>query len=273
MQIPEGLPSEGGTFTARDGTVLAYWRIGTGTPLVVCHGSFSTARDWVPFAAELAGAHAVYVYDRRGRGASPRAGDFAIDAEVDDLAAMIEIAGPGAAIVGHSFGGGCALSFAARGGFAGPLALYEPRHALRGPVSRGHIPELAALLAEGDREAALLYALRAIVGAPDAGVAAFRASPLWGPMCDTVAAFPNELRLLDTLCWQPGDLDPIRGPVTLLVGEQSPVLPDETSPDAALRALLPRMRTVAVPGQGHFAFAAAPALLAEMVGRCLEEPA
>jgi len=270
MQIAIDVPAETGTIESSDGTVLSYVCLGEGDPLVVCHGSLALAQDWMAFAVEMAATRRVILYDRRRRGLSADGpSEPAVEAEVDDLACVIDMAGPGAAVLGHSFGGGCALAFAARGTFDGPLILYEPRHSSRRPVSGGHIPELRRLLGEGDRRAALRFALIQIIGAPPAAVEGFEQSPLWGPMIETISALPDELRLLDSLMWQAGELDCVVGPATLLIGENSRVLPDDLSPDLALRVALPRLQTVVVPGQTHFAYAAVPALLAGIVRDCL----
>ncbi len=269
MHLPKKPPIDRGTVTSTDGTVLSYQRLGDGAPLVVCHGSFATARDWLPFAERMAQTRTVFLYDRRGRGGSPAAPDFAVDAELADLAAMIGLAGPGTALLGHSFGGGCALALAARIGFSGPLIVYEPRHSTRGPVSRGHIPDIRRLLSAGDVDGATEYALAHVVGLSAAAVAGLLGGPLWARFRQTIGAFPNELRLLDDLAWQPGDLNAIAGPCTLLTGGNSLVLPDASSPDIALRTLLPAIRARTIPGQGHFAYSAAPALLADIVDACL----
>ncbi|MFV3077701.1 alpha/beta fold hydrolase [Niveispirillum fermenti] len=269
MHLQENRPIHRGTVTSTDGTVLSYQRLGHGAPLVVCHGSFATAQDWLPFAERMARTRTVFLYDRRGRGDSPAAPDFAIDAELDDLAAMIDLAGPEGALLGHSFGGGCALALAARIGFPGPLIVYEPRHSARGPVSRGHIPDIRRMLAAGDLDGATEFALAHVVGLPAPALAGLRSGPLWERFRQTIGAFPNELRLLDDLAWQPGDLDGIAGPCTLLTGGNSPVPPDASSPDMALRTLLPAIRARTIPDQGHFAYSAAPALLADSVDACL----
>jgi pimeloyl-ACP methyl ester carboxylesterase len=266
------LPIEQSTITAPDGTLLAVLKLGNGPPLVICHGAFTMAQDWLPFAAEVATTRTVYLYDRRGRGKSiPYADSFAKDAEVDDLAAMVALAGPGTAILGHSFGGACALAFAAREKFDGTLIVYEPPHSVLGPVSCGHIPEIERLIATGDMDAATQFAIGKVVGMPPEAIAAFRETPLWESMCQTVTAFPNELRLLDSLTWQEGDLSGIIRAPTLLIGAESPVLPDAISPVAALQKLLPSMRAVSIPGQGHVAYLMDPALLAGIVIGCLTE--
>jgi pimeloyl-ACP methyl ester carboxylesterase len=255
-----------------DGTSLAAIKMGSGAPLVICHGAFTMAQDWLPFVSEMAKTRTILLYDRRGRGESISVNaDFAIDAEVDDLAAVVAYAGADTAILGHSFGGACALAYAARTGFAGPLIVYEPPHAALGPVSRGHITEIERIIATGDLDAAAQFAIGQVVGMPPPAIDAFRESPLWEAMCQTLTAFPKELRLLDSLIWNDGDLGAIASAPTLLIGEDSPVFPDAISPVAALQALLPAMRTKAIPGQGHVAYLFAPELLAEIVSQCLSE--
>ena len=271
MRLPGGPAAANGTVESSDGTPIAYRQVGSGPPLVVCHGSFASAQDWVQFASEMARVRTVYLYDRRGRGSSPYVSPaFAVDAEVDDLAAVVRTAGPGSAILGHSFGGGCALSYASRERFDGPVIVYEPRHSIDGPVSAGHIPEIRRLLAAGDKEVAVHAVLDKVIGLPPSAIAAFADSPLWERMQQTVDAFPDELRLLDELTWRPGDLDGITGPTWLLVGTESPVLPADR--EGALRSVLPGIRRISLPGQGHFAYQSAPAVLARAVQECLAAP-
>lgn len=268
-QRSDGPPTEHGAVLSPDGTSIGYRRIGTGPAIVVCHGSFAAADDWAPFATELADDHTVYLYDRRGRGASPRVESHpSVQAEVEDLAAVMTVAGPGAALLGHSFGGGCVLAYAARVGFAGPVIVYEPRHAIDGPVSRGGIPQVEAAMAAGGPDATLHTVLTEIIGLPDSDIRSFADSPLWPRMLATIDAFVDEVRLLDTLAWTRGELDGIAGPTWLLVGEDTRVL--DADREGALRSVLPGIRKVAVPGIGHFGYATAPNLLADAVRGCLD---
>ncbi len=98
---------------------------GTGTPVVLVHGSLATGADeWQaqrPLADE---GFRLLVLDRRGYGQSPAADgeDFLRDA--DDIVALM---GEGAHLVGHSYGGLGALFAAARRPDATlSLALLEP---------------------------------------------------------------------------------------------------------------------------------------------------
>ena len=267
----DGLTASNHTFEAvksSDGTPIEVQRLGVGPAVVVCHGSFSEAADWISFATTLATTHTVYLYDRRGRGGSPRVhANPTIEAEVDDLAAVVSLAGPGAAVLGHSFGGGCAIAYAARDRFAGPIIAYEPRHAIDGPVSAGHIPEIRRLLDNGPIEVALHAILRDVIGLPDNDIAAFEPSPLWQRMLETADSFPDEVRLLDSLTWRKGDLDGIAGPVWLLIGEDSPVLPADR--EGSLSEVLPKLQRVTLPEIGHFGYLSDPIALAKAVRQCL----
>ncbi|MBO3682509.1 alpha/beta fold hydrolase [Streptomyces sp. NEAU-YJ-81] len=259
---------ETGTAVSADGTLLGWTRVGAGEgrPIVVCHGSLSKAQDWMAFAQLIAAERPVYLYDRRGRGRSPYAStDFAADAEVDDLATMVELAGPGAAVLGHSFGGGCALAFAVREQFHNPVVLYEPRHSITSPVSRGQTPELSRLVDDGDFEAAVELIITKIANLPGALVPEFRKLPAWQTMCETVNAFPRELRLLDTLAWSGSELQDLQCPALLLVGETSPLHIDEPSWNEPLRSRIPAIESGTLAGQGHFAFLTAPDVLASIV--------
>lgn len=255
--------------TSADGTSLAAMEMGAGPPLVICHGAFTMAQDWLPFANHLAATRRIILYDRRGRGDSRAVeSPAALDAEVDDLAAIVSHAGAGAAILGHSFGGACTLAYAARGGFDGQLIVYEPPHPAFGPVSRGLVPEIERLIATGDLDAATAFAMSGVVGMPPPAIDAFRLSPLWVAMCQTVTAFPAELRFLDSLAWRPGNLDAIKGAPTLLLGSETPGQPEAI---VSLQRLIPALRTVTIPGQGHVAYLQDAKGLATIVASCLEE--
>ena len=114
--------------TSRDGTAIAFDRMGEGPPLVLVDGALSH-RGLGPMrglADALAADFAVYRYDRRGRGESGDTAPYAVAREVEDLEAVIAQAGGAAAVFGISSGGALALEAAASGLPATRLALYEP---------------------------------------------------------------------------------------------------------------------------------------------------
>lgn len=88
---------------------------GEGPAVVLLHGQPGSHRDWRRVTKRLARTHRVLAVDRSGYGAASRepAGGFADNA--DDLARLLDEYGiDRATVVGHSWGGGAALSFAER---------------------------------------------------------------------------------------------------------------------------------------------------------------
>ena len=98
-----------------DGTVIAFDRLGSGPALVTVAGMLCDRAKMGPIAEELAKHFTVFNYDRRGRGDSGDTTPYAIDREVEDLAAILGEAGTHAFVYAHSSGAGLALHAAARG--------------------------------------------------------------------------------------------------------------------------------------------------------------
>ncbi|WP_432121290.1 hypothetical protein [Streptomyces sp. S1] len=111
----------GGRVTSRDGTTVAYERYGDGGgdgPPLVLVGGAPGAADGRVLAGLLARCLPVVAYGRREHGDAGR--------EVEDLAAVLAAAGPGAAVHGTGTGGTLALAAAAAGLPVGPVSVYEP---------------------------------------------------------------------------------------------------------------------------------------------------
>src|SRR5690606_30206164 len=98
----------------RDGTRIGYLRLGEGPGLVFSHGSLTTGDDWLPVASRLADRFTCYVMSRRGRGRSAAGPAHSLERECEDIAAVLAEAGPGAYLLGHSYGAICALETALR---------------------------------------------------------------------------------------------------------------------------------------------------------------
>jgi len=122
-------PAEHVTVTSQDGTPLALWKSGTGPAPLAVHGTCADPTAWDSVVPLLADAFTVYAMDRRGRGASGHAPDYALEREFEDVTAAVGgLPGP-VHLYGHSFGGICTVEAATRTRNLGRLVLME-----RGPL-------------------------------------------------------------------------------------------------------------------------------------------
>ncbi len=92
---------------------LAYRDAGTGSPVVVLHGLFGSARNLGGVARALAAAHRVISVDLRNHGESPHAPGMDYATMAADVTETMDALGmPEAAVLGHSMGGKVAMRLA-----------------------------------------------------------------------------------------------------------------------------------------------------------------
>ncbi|GGW46913.1 alpha/beta hydrolase [Streptomyces galilaeus] len=170
---------------SRDGTSLAYARAGQGPAVILVSGAMSTGGTVAPLAGLLAPHFTAFWYDRRGRGESGDTAPYAVEREVEDLAALIEAAGGEAALYGVSSGGALALEAAAVGLPVSRVAVYETPFA---DFSEGGAEERAAYtehlteaLAHDRRGDAVELFLR-LTGLAEEMIQGARQSPMWPAM-------------------------------------------------------------------------------------------
>ncbi|MFF4274869.1 alpha/beta fold hydrolase [Streptomyces sp. NPDC001536] len=210
---------------SRDGTPIAYESSGQGPAVILVSGAMSTGGTVAPLAVPLSDRFTVLVYDRRGRGESGDTAPYAVEREVEDLAALIEAAGGEACLYGISSGGALVLRAAASGLPVRRVAVYETPFAdfsEGGAKERAEYTEnLTAALAQGRRGDAVELFLR-LVDMPDEMIQGARQSPMW-PGMEAVApslAYDNAV-LGDGLV--PRDrLAAITVPVLAVAGGASP---------------------------------------------------
>jgi pimeloyl-ACP methyl ester carboxylesterase len=111
--------------TSADGTPIAYQRDGSGPAVILIGGGLDDGSENAPLARELAEEFTVYNFARRGRGDSGDSSPYAVQREIDDIAAIIAEAGGSAYLFGASSGGMFALEAAAAGLPVGRVAVYE----------------------------------------------------------------------------------------------------------------------------------------------------
>jgi pimeloyl-ACP methyl ester carboxylesterase len=233
-----------------DGTSIAYQRTGDGPPLVLVVGAFCDRTSTASLTPFLAPHFTVYEYDRRGRGNSGAGGEYAVEREIEDLAAVVAAAGGSAFAFGHSSGGILALEAAARGVPLSRLALYEPPYTAP-PGSSGDdalLEAVRARLAAGDPDGAAA-AFMAGSGAPPEAVAAAKDAPWWPRMRALAPTLVHDLTLCNSGVVPRERLAQVAVPTLALSGGAS--APWAARACAEVAAAVPGARTRVLEGQTH----------------------
>jgi pimeloyl-ACP methyl ester carboxylesterase len=233
-----------------DGTPIAVWRTGEGPPLVLVHGAAADHGRWAPVLPALEERFTVLAMDRRGRGGSGDAEDYAIEREYEDVAAVVEWAGDGVDLLGHSHGGVCAVEGALLTDRIGRLVLYEaPMGFIRSP--QHVVDRLGELLAAGERDELLAVFLGEVAGLPPDQIALMRSLPAWEGRLAAAGTLPREERVTREYVFDPDRFRGLRAPTLLLQGGDSPAAFGQAAD--ALHAVLPESRIAVMPGQRHAA--------------------
>lgn len=226
--------------TSSDGTRIAFDRSGAGPALLIVGGSLADHHFYAPLAAEFARDFTVYNIDRRGRGDSGDTAPYAVDREVEDVAAVVAEAGGSAHVYGHSAGSALALRAAAAGLDIDRLVLADPPftppdddpEAARAEHSqqRQHIEQLNAA---GDYRGSVKFFLHDY-GLPDDAMDDMLSSPAGESMIATARVLPYDYAMLgDGIL--PVDLAAgITVPTLVIAGQDQPATAE------ALAAALPR---------------------------------
>jgi pimeloyl-ACP methyl ester carboxylesterase len=170
------------TVTSADGTPIAFERLGEGAPLIVVGGATCDRARMRGVTEAFARGRAVINYDRRGRGDSGDTQPYAVEREVEDIAALVDDAGGTASLYGHSSGAALALHAAAHGLPVDALVLHEPPYSRDRDEDRREArlygERLRSLLAEG-RRADAVELFFTIVGMPAEMIGEMRRGPGW----------------------------------------------------------------------------------------------
>jgi pimeloyl-ACP methyl ester carboxylesterase len=253
----------GSTVRSTDGTPIAVWRAGTGPPILLVHGSLSDHATFDPLIAELHDM-ACFAMDRRGFGSSGDGGDYSIEREFEDVAAVVDAIATRAedlvTVLGHSYGAGCAMGGAGLTGNVRTLLLYEPGLGLA--YQPGTIDAIEEKLATGRADDAIEMVLVDIVGVSPDELASFRSSPRWPVFVAGVPLVVREARVEHGWVYEPGMFDGITAPALFLAGSESPE-PLREATERAAAAIGAPIRVL--DGHGHLATRTDPALVAGII--------
>jgi pimeloyl-ACP methyl ester carboxylesterase len=238
-----------------DGTVIDYEAHGEG-PAVVFIGGATQYRAIDLRSTEMMrllgeSGYTGVGYDRRGRGGSGDTAPWALDREVEDLAAVVAAVGGPAVLYTSSSGATIGLAAATAGAGVRALALYEPPF-FAGRDIAAQVARLRSLAAAGQLDAAMRYNLTAVIGMPDAVVDGMAGSPSWAGMVAAAATLPYDIGACQDV-----NVDPdwrarwakVTVPAVVYSGDRTfPGMPEAAD---AVAAALPHCRREILPGQDH----------------------
>jgi pimeloyl-ACP methyl ester carboxylesterase len=242
--------------TSADGTTIAYDVAGEGQLVVIVGGAFNDRRTWSGLVEALAAEGFTAVsYDRRGRGDSGDTEPYAVEREIEDLAAVIAAAGPDGPVCAHgvSSGGALLLRALAAGVGVARASVLEVPYRIEGapPPPDRYLETLTSYVDAGDRDGLVEYFQTTVIGLPAPMVESFKADPMW----------PKLVALAPTLVYDGHALggDDQSLPVDLLAGVRVPVLAVTSSgtmswmagTSEVVAAALPAGRSVRLEGGFH----------------------
>ncbi|MEO8180381.1 MAG: alpha/beta hydrolase [Deltaproteobacteria bacterium] len=196
----------------------------------------------------------VWTYDRRGRGESSDTLPYAVEREIEDLAALVSRAGGSAFVCGTSSGAVLGLLAAARGVSIRGLALYEAPFIVDGtrPSTESDWLRIDQAVRDG-RSADAVRAFLTSVGVPRVVQAVMRLLPLWSKLRAVAHTLPYDGAIVKD--YQRGRALPaerwasVHVPALVLAGGKSPAWLQAAA--RALTASLPNAQLRTLPGQTH----------------------
>lgn len=250
---PEAVPESIRRVTSADGSTIGIELVGSGPPLLLVHTMAVDRTQFAPLRDLFARRFTVYLPDRRGYGLSTEeaGGDYSLEREAEDLAAVVESIGEPPFSWGHSYGGICVLELAMQGVpfkgiLADDLAVGDPTPPVPPELTRG----MAKALETGDRDEALEQFFRTIVGLNDEQIDGHRGTPLWDTRAGSIHLFVREAQVSNAYRHDRDRLAAIECPVHYVVGKESPQAMREgtqaahdTTPGSGLTVLEGRLLT------------------------------
>ncbi|MEA2550042.1 MAG: hypothetical protein QOE42_2640 [Chloroflexota bacterium] len=239
------------TVTSSDGTKIAVDIAGSGPAVVLVSGGSVDRGSNAGLADALNGEFTTYNYDRRGRGDSGDTAPYAVQREIEDIEAVIALAGGHAHLFGSSSGAGLAFEAAAAGAPIDKLVLWEPPYNLdpAGRPPADSVEQLDRMVAEGRRGDAATFFMVDMVRLP-ADFAAFAKTQPWWPGQEAIAhTLAYDARVMGDYSVPTATAAKIAVPTLILTGGAS--FPFFKPTAAALVDAMPDARTAELPEQQH----------------------
>ena len=222
-----------------------------GTPLLIAHGLFGSARNWGVIAKRLSEDRPVIAVDMRNHGTSSWFETHSYHDMADDLAGVMDRPMD---VLGHSMGGKAAMVLALRHPelvrklIVADIAPVTYAHDQHGPIAAMRAVDLGAVTSRADAKAQL--------AGLDPGVDDFLLQSLdmkekrWRLNLDVLAAE------MDRIIGFPDTEGRFDGETLFLSGGNSPYVQPDARP--RIKALFPAAKFAKIPGAGHWLHAEKP---------------
>jgi pimeloyl-ACP methyl ester carboxylesterase len=238
--------------TSRDGTTIAFDRLGDGPPVIlVCGGSVDRSSN-AGLAGLLASDFTAFNYDRRGRGDSGDTLPYAVEREIEDIDAVVSAAGGSAHLYGSSSGAGLALAAAEQlGARITKLALWEPPYLVHEDARppKDQVEQYDRMIAEGRRGDAAEYFMTKVVRLPAEFAAYARTQPWWAAQEALAHTLAYDATVMGDYAVPTERATAVRVPTIVITGTASFPFMAETA--EALAKALPNGGTRSLEGQEH----------------------
>ncbi len=238
---------------SKDGTTIAYDKTGNGPAVILVDGAMGY-REYFggrPLAAVLSHDFTVMTYDRRGRGESTDTQPYAVEREIEDIAALIDDVGAPVFLYGFSSGAVLALKTAARlGEKVAKLALYAPPLELGDTAKHDfakYTKRMAELLAANKRGDAVAFFLADML--PAEMIEEMRQSPQWTVMEAVAPTIAYDNAVLGDGSLPVNVAAAVTMPALVLDSDASPDFMHETAD--ALVQVMPHARRLTLASQTH----------------------
>ena len=227
-----------------------------GTPLIIAHGLFGSARNWSVIAKRLSDNRRVIAFDMRNHGASPWQDDHSYPALAEDLAQVIaSIGGPPVDVLGHSMGGKAAMVAALSGADIRRLIVADIAPVIYGHTQQHLIDAMQAipldqLSSRAEAEQILSRHIK------DPTVRSFLLQSLNLQDQSWRLNLPALRACMEQIIGFPDVSGQFTAPTLFLTGATSDYLRPEHRP--TIKSLFPKARFAKIPNAGHWLHAEKP---------------
>jgi len=247
---------------SNDGTSIAVECGGAGPTLLIVHGGTGDRSRWAPLFPLFTQHFTVCAMDRRGHGESEAGSNYSLQKEFEDVVAVVNALRGPVFVLGHSYGGVCALEAAFLTKNIAKLVLYEPP--LQDLDHTNVADIMDRMIRGGHAEDALMTFLQEIVRLSPTEIAAMKAQRSWPARVAGVNIQIREIRALSRYRFDAQRMRTLKSPTLLLTGSRT------ASPQLrlAIRSLmdaLPHRFLYVFKGQEHNAMDNIPEQFAEAV--------